>query len=295
MNSTRPAAGSGMSEQPMDDGEENGLARADGRTGPPDGVGRSPAERQEQIAELVLHRDFVSAKDLAQRFDVSLMTIYRDLDELASQGVLRKVRGGATPQPSSLFESNVRYRMGEAVAEKQAVARYALSLVEPGQAVMLDDSTTCLALARLLPTLDAPLTVITNFLAPLRELSRVKGVRLIVLGGDYLPSHDSFMGLGCEAMLAALRADVLFLSTTAIADGVAFQPEPEVAMVKQAMMRAATRRVLLIDHSKVGRVALHRLAPLRDFDLVVVDAGIDGERLRQLREAGAEVAVAPLA
>jgi DeoR/GlpR family transcriptional regulator of sugar metabolism len=59
-------------------------------------------------------------------------------------------------------------------------------------------------------------------------------------------------------------------------------------------MRSATRRVLLIDHRKIGRVALHRLAPLRDFDLVVVDAGIDHERLRQLREAGAEVVVAPL-
>ena len=59
-------------------------------------------------------------------------------------------------------------------------------------------------------------------------------------------------------------------------------------------MRSATRRVLLIDHRKIGRVALHRLAPLRDFDLVVVDAGIDQERLRQLREAGAQVVIAPI-
>ncbi len=258
------------------------------------GPGLSQADRQERIAELVLRQDFVAARDLAFRFDVSLMTIHRDLDELAGQGVLRKVRGGATPLPSSLFESNVRYRMTESVVEKQALARMALTLLEPGQAVMLDDSTTTLALARLLPTLDAPLTVITNFLASMRELSQATAIRLIVLGGEYLPSHDSFTGIASQAMLAALRADVLFLSTTAVADGATFQPEPEVAMLKQAMMRSAARRILLIDHCKIGRVALHRLAPLRDFDLVVVDAGIDDERLRQLREAGAEVVVAPL-
>jgi DeoR/GlpR family transcriptional regulator of sugar metabolism len=257
-------------------------------------LGLSQAGRQERIAELVLGQDFVAAKDLTLRFDVSLMTIHRDLDELAAQGVLRKVRGGATPLPSSLFESNVRYRMTESVAEKQALARHALSLVEPGQAIMLDDSTTTLAFARLLPSLDAPLTVITNFLASMRELIWARAIRLIVLGGEYLPSHDSFTGIACEEMVAALRADVLFLSTTAVADGVTFQPEPEVATLKQAMMRSATRRVLLIDHRKIGRVALHRLAPLRDFDLVVVDAGIDQERLRQLREAGAQVVIAPL-
>jgi DeoR/GlpR family transcriptional regulator of sugar metabolism len=264
--------------------ERNDRERVSAETGP----GLSQADRQERIADLVLRQDFVAARDLALRFDVSLMTIHRDLDVLAGQGVLRKVRGGATPLPSSLFESNVRYRMTESVAEKQALARQALSLLEPGQAV------TTLALARLLPTLDAPLTVITNFLASMRELNQATAIRLIVLGGEYLPSHDSFTGIATQAMLAALRADVLFLSTTAVADGATFQPEPEVAMLKQAMMRSAARRILMIDHLKIGRVALHRLAPLRDFDLVIVDAGIDDERLRQLREAGAEVLVAPL-
>src|SRR5690242_19938951 len=120
---------------------------------PSDDVGESvpAARRHERIAEMVLRQPFVAAKDLARLFDVSLMTIHRDLDELEHQGLLRKVRGGATPQPSSLFESNVRYRMTMAEAEKQALARFALGQIEPGQAVMLDESTTCLALARLLP------------------------------------------------------------------------------------------------------------------------------------------------
>jgi DeoR/GlpR family transcriptional regulator of sugar metabolism len=139
----------------------------------------APSERRERIAEIVLANESVSARDLASRFDVSVMTVHRDLDELERQGVLRKIRGGATPQPSSLFESNVRYRLAAAKAEKETLAHYALTMIEPGQAILLDDATTTLALARLLPGI-APLTVITNYLATIQLLHNAPGIRLIV-------------------------------------------------------------------------------------------------------------------
>lgn len=255
--------------------------------------GLAPEQRRERIAEYVLGREVVPARELAARFDVSLMTVHRDLDELERQGVLRKVRGGATPQPSSLFESNVRYRLSAARAEKEALARFALGLIEPGQAVLLDDATTTLALARLLPGL-APITVITNYLATIQALHEAPGVRLIALGGEYLPSHDSFTGVVCEAAIASLRADLFFMSTSAVSAGVAFHQEQEIVKVKRAMLAAATRRVLLIDHAKLGKAALHKLAPLADFDLIVVDAGADETQLRELREAKVPFEVAPL-
>ena len=255
--------------------------------------GLAPGPRRERIAEYVLGRDVVPARELAARFDVSLMTVHRDLDELEQQGVLRKVRGGATPQPSSLFESNVRYRLSAARPEKEALARFALRLIEPGQAVLLDDATTTLALARLLPAL-APVTVITNYLATIRALHEKRGVRLIALGGEYLPSHDSFTGVVCEAAIASLRADLFFMSTSAVSSGVAFHQEQEIVKVKRAMLAAATRRVLLVDHGKLGQTALHKLAPLADFDLIVVDAGADEAQLRELRESKVPLEVAPL-
>src|SRR5581483_5776733 len=118
-------------------------------------------------------------------------------DELEAQGILRKVRGGATAQPSSLFESDARYRLTLAVREKEAIAQRALTYIEPGQAVLLDDSTTVLALVRLLPQV-TPLTVITYGLAATRELTQVRGVHLISPGGEYLPKYDAFVGLLCE-------------------------------------------------------------------------------------------------
>src|ERR1700754_2006959 len=124
---------------------------------------RGPAGRQEAIAEHVLSRGSATAAELAERFQVSLMTIHRDLDELERQGVVRKYRGGVTAQPSGVFESNVGYRMKSMQAEKDAIAAKAVELIEPGMAVMLDDSTTTLALARRLEGI-TPLTVVTNFL-----------------------------------------------------------------------------------------------------------------------------------
>jgi DeoR/GlpR family transcriptional regulator of sugar metabolism len=254
--------------------------------------GLPPGDRRERIAEIVLASDYVSARDLAGRFDVSLMTVHRDLDELEQRGVLRKIRGGATPQPSSLFESNVRYRLATARVEKESLARYALTMIEPGQAILLDDATTTLALARLLPGI-APLTVITNYLATIQLLHGAPGIRLIVLGGEYFPSHDSFLGIVCEDAIASLRADLFFMSTSAVSHGVAYHQEQEIVAVKRAMLRAATRSILLIDNAKLGKTALHHLAPLVDFDLVVVDEGVDAAGRRELEEAKVPFAVAP--
>ncbi len=255
--------------------------------------GLSLRRRRELIAEYVLGRDSVSARELSSTFDVSLMTIHRDLDELERQGVLRKIRGGATPQPSSLFESSVRFRKVTATREKEALARFALDQIEPGQSVLIDDSTTCLALARLIPQ-QAPITVITNFLCSINELKGKPGVHLIALGGDYLERHDALVGLICETAINALHADVLFLSCSAVSNGFALHQEQAIVSVKRAMLGSATRSILLIDHNKVGKVALHRLAPLETFDLVVVDGGVSDAQLAELRESHTSVAVAPL-
>ncbi len=252
-----------------------------------------PLQRQEQVGEYVLNHGSISAKDLAGIFGVSTMTIHRDLDELEQQGVLRKVRGAAEPRPSSLFESNVRYRIRTAVEEKMAVCRFAAQEVEPGQSVMIDDSTTTLPLARLLRGV-SPLTVITNFRMAIDELSDARGVNLTSLGGEYLPSHDAFVGIVCEAAISSLRADVLFISTPAVSECSAMHQEQDIVRIKRAMMHSARRRVLLVDHHKLGKSALHTIAPLSDFDLVVVDSGVDDETLENLRECPVPVEVAPL-
>ncbi len=253
---------------------------------------RTQAERQEWIARYVLERGSAQIDELAERLRVSRMTIHRDLDDLERQGVLRKVRNGATAQPSSLFESDVRYRMHQQWAEKEAIARAALAHVEPGQAILMDEATTLLPLVQLLPGVGS-LTVITNFLPILNTLSRHSQIHLIALGGEYLPRFDTFTGLLCEQSVNDLRADIFFTSTTAVLDAAAYHPEQQIVGVKRAMMARSAQRYLLVDHSKFGHSALHQVAPLAAFDAVIVDDGIDPAHLRALHEAGVRVEVAP--
>jgi DeoR/GlpR family transcriptional regulator of sugar metabolism len=248
-------------------------------------------DRRAWITDFILEHGSVLVDDLAEVFSVSRMTIHRDLDFLETQGVLRKVRNGATVQPSNLYESDVRYRLRQQLKEKAAIAQAALPFIEPGQAVILDEATSLIPLARLLPDL-APLTIITNFLPILTELSAAKGIRLIALGGEYFPHFDSFTGLLTEQAVMSLRADIYLTSTTATSDGILFHPNEQMVKVKHRMMAVSSRSVVLLDHTKFGKVALHRLAPVRDFDVAVVDAAIAPTYLAELKETGVHIEIA---
>jgi DeoR/GlpR family transcriptional regulator of sugar metabolism len=258
--------------------------------------GRRPGtvadERLQLIAQLVLDRGSVSAQELSAEFGVSLMTVHRDLDKLAAQGVVRKHRGGVSAQPSGIFESNIAYRWQAMQEEKAAIGAHAATFIEPGMSVMLDDSTTVHRMLPYLPELQ-PLHVVTNFLDGLNELADTPGVELIALGGDYDHQHRSFLGVGCRDAILALRVDAVFVSTSAVDGDLSFHQEQKIVSVKQAMLEVAAKRYLLLDHTKIGKTALHRLAKLTDFDLVVVDAKTPDDALRDLDRLGVAYEVAP--
>jgi DeoR/GlpR family transcriptional regulator of sugar metabolism len=248
--------------------------------------------RRQQMAEHVLRHGSVSVTALAESFGISVMTVHRDLDELEAHGMVRKYRGGATAQPSSVFQSNIAYRLEANRDEKEAIARHLQYLIEPGMSVMLDDSTTALALARELGDV-TPLTVVTNYLESIKLLCDLPGIRLLALGGEYHASHDSFLGVSCVDAIEAMSTDLAIVSASAVSDRYAFQQEQEIVLVKRAMLRSARRRVLAVDHTKFERVALHRVAPLQEFDLIVVDAATPDSAIERLRERRHTVEVAP--
>ena len=255
---------------------------------------RKTEARQRLITERVVAQGSCSAQELAGEFGVSIMTIHRDLDELERRGIVRKFHGGVTAQPSGVFESQLSYRMMSKAQEKSAIAQVALRYVEPGMSVMLDDSTSIL---HMIPGLAerAPLHVATTFLAGLRRLADIASdsdLTIIGLGGVYDLPHDSFVGMQCLEQIAGIRADALFMSTSSISATDAFHQEERIVALKRAMVYAATKRYLLVDHTKLGRVALHKIVPLDEFDLIITDAGADPSLLAAWDASGIRYEVA---
>ena len=235
----------------------------------------------------------VRIEELAERFGISLMTAHRDLDELALRGLLRKTRGVASAAPTSLIEASDVYRTSRQADEKEAIALAALEHVEPGQAIFLDDSTTVLRMVDGLGA-KAPLTVLTNSLTLMNEVRTVPELTLLGLGGQHHGWCNAFMGPTTAREIGRLRADALILSMAAISDGVVYHQSQETIQVKRAMFDAASRRILLADHTKFERRALHAFGRLADFDLVIVDDATPAHHLERMRDEGIEVVVAPV-
>lgn len=219
------------------------------------------------------------------------MTAHRDLDELEGRGLLRKSRGVASAMSTALVESSDVYRAGRQRTEKSVIAHAALEFIEPGQAIMVDDSTTSLRLAEQLGS-KSPLTVITNCLTVVDAVRGMRGITLLGLGGDYYNWCSAFMGRLTTAAIRELRADVFVMSTSAISDDIAFHQTQETVDVKRAMFESSAKRILLADHTKFERRALHAMLPLSEFDAIIVDDNIDRAHVSRLRDAGCTVVVA---
>jgi DeoR/GlpR family transcriptional regulator of sugar metabolism len=250
-------------------------------------------DRRARIIDLVTERGSIRIDDLATLLCVSSMTIHRDLDALAAQHLVTKVRGAAKVMQSALFETGVRVRLARQSREKEALARAVAAHVEPGQAVMLDDSTTCVYLARHLRS-RGPVTVVTNFVPVMRELWGRADIRLIGLGGVYYEWADAFMGAMTVDAIRSMRADLLVMSTSAITDLVCYHQSEDTVSFKRAMLRSSERRILVVDHAKFARRALYALGPVTDFDLVIIDDGTPAEIQEQLRNRSVALEVVPV-
>lgn len=249
--------------------------------------------RRDAVAGLVIGHGTISVAQLAEILGVSQMTIHRDLNDLASEGAIRRVRGGASAEPSAVFESSSRFRMTRQAPAKTAIARAALSHVQPGMTIMLDASTTGHALARLLE--DAgPTTVITNFLETIRTVSQSRDTRLVGLGGQYDRNYDAFIGVQCLSAISSVRADVAFISVSAVSGGMAYHQEPAMVQIAQAMVASSERVILLVDSSKLGRVALHTVFPLSELDLLITDNEASLAQIRDLERHQVAFDVVPL-
>lgn len=258
-------------------------------------------QRRALILDEVRRRGGVRVNELTRKLGVSDMTVRRDLDALARQGVLEKVHGGAVPVvEASTHEPGFEAKSGLELTAKEDIARAAAELVAPGSAIALSGGTTTFALAHQL--VDVPdLTVVTNsvrvadvFHAAQRTTGPRQGAATVVLTGGVRTPSDSLVGPVADQAIAALHFDVLFLGVHGISVEAGLStPNLAEAETNRRLVQSARRVVVVADHTKWGVVGLSSFAALEQVDTLVTDAGLDSgarsevsEHLRRLVVAG---------
>jgi DeoR/GlpR family transcriptional regulator of sugar metabolism len=249
------------------------------------------AERHQVIVERLRAADRVSVQELVEATAASDMTVRRDLDYLAAQGVLKRVHGGAVSSMPSGVEPPYSLRVQAAIAAKQAIARAAVEHLRDGETIVLDSGTTSLEVARLLH--DRALTVMPLSLQIAAELADAPRIRLLVPGGEARKGELSLVGPLTVASLRALRFDVAVLSPCAFsleAGLTAFDLGD--AEVKQAALSVAGRSLVLADSSKWDRAALAHVCDAERPDLIITDDSAPEDQRTVLTQRGVLVEVA---
>ncbi|MFF4694476.1 DeoR/GlpR family DNA-binding transcription regulator [Streptomyces chattanoogensis] len=234
-------------------------------------------QRRQAILRHVVACGEIRTDDLAAHFGVSLMTMHRDLDDLAARHLLRKERGRAVAFPALTMETATRFRESAGLAAKTALCTAVAHRITPGSTLFIDDSTTVYPLADLLSGI-AQLTVVTNSIGLAQRLGAAPGVEITLLGGRYHSEFNSCTGPEVVAALSRLRADLALMSATAVLEGRLFHPLREYAEVKEAMLASANKAVLLADHSKFGKTATYAYGTAAVYASVITDtATAEGE------------------
>jgi len=245
-------------------------------------------ERRQAVLRHVAERGEIRIDDLADRFAVSLMTMHRDLDDLAQRSLLRKERGRAVAFPAVTMETATRFRESTNSSAKSALCAAAVARIRPGSTVLMDDSTTLFPLTPALAQLDR-ITVVTNSVGLAQRLGSAPGVDVTLLGGQYRGEFNSCTGPEVTRALSRIRADLALMSATAVHSGQLFHPSSEYVEVKLAMLASSERALLLADHSKFGKTATHAYGTVADYEAVITDTHTSDAEIAAIRSLGVPV------
>jgi DeoR/GlpR family transcriptional regulator of sugar metabolism len=249
-------------------------------------------ERQQLILKTLQNNRQVTVAELSLRFDVSEVTVRRDLREMAEQGMVRRAHGGAVAAAPAPPEPPVVQRMVQTESCKECIGRAAAALISDGESVFVGSGSTTTYVARHL-TGRKGLTVVTNALTIAIELASAEGVTIVVTGGMMRDSELSLIGHIAEQSLREVRVDKIIMGMQAISleEGMTNDYLPEV-MTDRTIIEMAPELILVADHTKFGKVASAYVAPIERVTTLITDAQTAPKTLRRLEEMGVRVIVA---
>ncbi|NIK25512.1 DeoR/GlpR family DNA-binding transcription regulator [Paenibacillus lupini] len=244
--------------------------------------------RHELIMALLASRE-VTVQELSERLNVTGKTIREDLAKLEEKGLLLRIHGGAVlAQSDQLGILSQQEPLVRHAPEKTEIAELALQYIELGDIIALDGGSTTLEIAKKLP--NQSLTVITNDVHIIAELSRKDAIQLVVPGGYRV--RNMLAGAEAEAYIRKLNIKKAFLSATGVHPEFGFTIYTgDLTAFKRALLETSQSSYVVVDHHKFGQGALFTFADFQDITTIITDAGIAADTAEQYRQAGANLAI----
>jgi len=253
---------------------------------------RDAQEREAVILRALRLNAAIRVADLAAELGVTTETIRRDLTKLRDSGLIRRMYGGAVLPPVS-DEPMVNERAAVRVAEREAIARLAASLVQGEDVLMIDAGSTTALFARALAELTpGPLMAVTNSFKVATSLAANAAIRVVMCPGDYTPREGGVTGAETVAFLSRFRASAAFIGASGLTRDGPTEAHSPAASVKRAMLRASRRTILLADASKFEQSATELVCPLPQIADLVTDIAPGDQLAGALSQAGVKVHVA---
>ncbi|MBU0477194.1 DeoR/GlpR family DNA-binding transcription regulator [bacterium] len=253
-----------------------------------------PEERRNKILELVNNRENVTVEEIGKKFNISVITVRRDLDRLTQLGLLKKVHGGAmsietiVDSPLHLSQKTVN------IDAKRAIAKEAIKRINDGDFIIIESGTTCLELVRQLSG-KRGLKVITASPNIATELGNISlnynlGLEIISCGGILQPRTNFLVGPYAKSIFDSVRVDKAFLTVTAIdlkygiSGGNLLEAE-----ITKAVLSCARVKIGLIDSSKFEKTSFVRIAPVTVFDEIITDRNLPKDVIKKYRKSKVKI------
>ena len=246
--------------------------------------------RRDRIEQRVRSAREVGYTALAAEFEVSEMTIRRDVEALEALGVLRRVVGGAIAVQGKDTEPSFATRMADGAQQKNHIADVVADLIGPKETLILDSGSTALAVAHSLQGRGLALTVVTPSLLAALALVDEPDTTVVLTGGELRAGELSLIGPTAEDTLANYNCDTYVMGVAGIDGdrGISDYHQAE-SRVKRAASKRADRVIVAADGSKLGRVTFVSIAALSQIQTIVTDGPPDHPTLVSARAAGVEV------
>ncbi len=242
-------------------------------------------DRQKHVLNQLNHAGEVKVQDLKERYDVTEMTIRRDLEKLEQLGLAKRTFGGAilASRDKTFYQRSAL--MSE---EKEQIGKYCVSLVQKNDSIFLDGGTTTLQIARFLPE-DFPITVVTNAINIVQELAEKK-ISTIVVGGILVEETKSMVGPIAVETITRLAFDKVFLGTSGIHMEHGFSNSNMYeAEIKRMAIERSRESYVVSDHTKFGEKALFSFASFDQIRKIVTDQMPSFEYRSTLQKAGVDI------